>query len=809
MKTMKTAKLLRMFIVGATMALLGSAGQAQIAYLNCEDPASQLTDQADGSVAVATGAGQTYGIPSAQAGAYGAITLTNSLGAAVAISGANTGAWDYSLADSTKFCDLSNDYTLMAWIYVPPTGVPVNGDDIPILGGDETWNGFGFEWGLSDASTSNSIMITTWGIEEFLTPSIPFQLNAWQHIAVIKSGTAGVIFYYNGVSVLTNATSIALQPNNVNASDDMYYSICRSLGNEAGDDNFNNGLAVDEVRVYDTVLSPAQIIAAASSYVNPGLPFVVRQPQSVTNFPFQPITLTAAVFGNSPTSGNAPVTNQWYEISADGTTTNALPPGPEGTNATLSVTSSATTNYSGTSYFFVASTAIGSVTSQVATVSVLPPEAPVLVQELIPSVATEYLGGSVTLNVQIDPNSTPPLTFLWQSNDVVIAITTNVSSYALTNLQYAATNGTYSVTVTNALGTTNSTLCAISILPPPPAESFPAVATQMGPLAYWRLGEPAPGTNAFDYWGGHLANYVNALQHQLPGAILSDDDGCVGVTGSDSYVQAQESLPFVFSGTNAFTLAGWVNLASLPAAGQNEWVFSNRQGPDTGGTNDAGYAFGIIGLGGSPYISFEEFGEGASGAITYEFIPGTWYFLVAVRSGVTTTVYINGAKVYTYSIPTITGSTEPLQLSGDPDTNSPAEYVDGEIDEALVFSYALTTNQIQELYQARFGATTAPIVTQAPLPATIWAGGTAVFQVEAAVLPMGIQQRDNLRRDQRGPYGRGRRRRDERNVVLRHSLEPGWRDEHRNRNDHHPRRANQHLSARGAGGQPGGVLSAG
>jgi hypothetical protein len=714
----------RMFLLGVLTTMLATTGRAQmVAYLDCEQPGSPLVDQVDGISVTAVGTGQTYGIPSVMAGTYGAITLAHSLGSAMAIGGANTGAWEYSLDGSARFSDLSNDYTLMAWIYVPSSGVPANGGaELPIVGVDGAWIGSGFEFGLLNSSTApNAIMFTTFGIAEFVAVNT-IQAGAWQHIALTKSSTAGIIFYTNGVPALTNSTANALAPNAFVSA--QAYGICRALA-PSGNFNFNNGLLLDEFRAYGTVLDQAGIIQAAkATEFNPELPKVVQQPQDATLATGQALTLTATA------SGNPPLTNQWYHTSADGSTTTPLPPGPNGSNATVTVTSGAAITDAGTYYLVVANN-LGIATSHVASVSVSPPAAPLIVRDLVPSVATVYLGGTVNLDVQLDPACSWPLTYLWKSNGVVFATTMNTSSYPLANLPYAASNGTYSVTVTNPYGTINSSYCTLAIVPPPQAGTFAAVATQMGPMAYWRLGEPAPGTNAFDCWGGHLANYVNALQHQLPGALLHDDDGCIGLTGSASAVRAQESEPFAFGGTNDFTLAAWLNLGAIPNVGQNEWVFSNRR--TTGG--NAGYAFGITGVnvvGINTQLYFTEFGGGTSLWLLYQFSTGTWYHLVAVCGGGTVRLYINGVPVIAAAVPTITSSTEPLQLGGNPDPDSPAEDLTGQIDEALVFSRALATNEVQALYAARLGATTPPTVTQDPLSATLWSGGSALFQVAAS-----------------------------------------------------------------------------
>jgi autotransporter-associated beta strand protein len=205
------------------------------------------------------GAGHTYGIASAPAGTYGAITLPSSLGQAIAISGSNDGGWNYSTADSAKFYNLNNNFTVMAWIYVPPSGVPSSGGNADIIiGPDTTWSASGWQFGVRNGpGHANAIIYTTYGVADYYADN-RIQAGVWQHIAVTKSSLGGIIFYTNGVPSLTNAATSAV---NVAAKP---YGVCRALTG-TGTYVFNGGMLLDELRVYNTVLTQSEIQAAAAA----------------------------------------------------------------------------------------------------------------------------------------------------------------------------------------------------------------------------------------------------------------------------------------------------------------------------------------------------------------------------------------------------------------------------------------------------------------------------------------------------------------------------------------------------------------
>lgn len=75
-------------------------------------------------------------------------------------------------------------------------------------------------------------------------------------------------------------------------------------------------------------------------------------------------------------------------------------------------------------------------------------------------------------------------------------------------------------------------------------------------------------------------------------------------------------------------------------------------------------------------------------------IAGNWYHVVVVRNSSNTLMYVNGVQVDSDS-PTSTGNSENLYIGR---TGGFSEYFDGLIDDIKIFNYALTPEQVKQLY---------------------------------------------------------------------------------------------------------------
>jgi hypothetical protein len=139
------------------------------------------------------------------------------------------------------------------------------------------------------------------------------------------------------------------------------------------------------------------------------------------------------------------------------------------------------------------------------------------------------------------------------------------------------------------------------------------------------------------------------------------------------------------------------------------------------------------------------------GAIDYSFVSsitaGQWYFLSAVATSNSLTLYVNGQSVATATSTATSGygsSTSPFLLSGNTSGNGDPS-INGLVDEVAVYPRALSATEIAALYAtAAYGTVTPPFVTMQPVPQTIAAGSTATFSAAGAgSLPLGYQWKKN------------------------------------------------------------------
>ena len=220
--------------------------------------------------------------------------------------------------------------------------------------------------------------------------------------------------------------------------------------------------------------------------ISPGVvatpPAITTQPASLTVTQGQTAAFTVIVTGTDP------LTYFWRKGG------NAMTNGP---NPSLTITSALSTD-AGT-YSVIVSNSAGTVTSSNATLTVVvPPTPPAIVTQ--PGNQTVLVGQAATFNVAASGSA--PLSYFWLKGTTVVTNSTS-PSLTIANVQ-SADAGTYSVIVSNSLGTassSNATLTVNSILVAPGIITQPAghlvyqgdnaflsvVASGTGPLGYqWR-----------------------------------------------------------------------------------------------------------------------------------------------------------------------------------------------------------------------------------------------------------------------------------------------------------------------------------
>jgi hypothetical protein len=541
------------------------------------------------------------------------------------------------------------------------------------------------------------------------TNGFAFNDGKW-HMAVGVSDGTNEFLYLDGVlakSATTSGINIVGSPADLLLGGDRQYTFA-SPNTPNTIRNFDGQIA--QVAFWTNALSAAQIQQLFGAAQVP--PSITQQPQSATNNAGTVAALTVGA------RGSATLNYQWYKSSAKvtGATSSSLVFNP-------------VTQANAGNYFVTVTNAGGSLTSSVATLTVL--GAPFLVEQS-PTTIQVFRGTSPTLRVSV-LGSSPA--YQWSLNSSPIAGATS-SSYTAAHIQ---SSGTYACTITNSFGSTPSAAISVAVLTPP-AASYPTAVLADNPIAYFRLDETS-GTTAFDYTGGMNASYTNASLGQ-PGYSTNDPTELAAQFGSvqpvDSFAgHVIDYLNFAApsGGSSAFSIEAWAN-------------GSFGQSLDAGivalGYGNGGEQFDLDTGGSFPSHNFRFIVRDASG--TAHVIDGTvgphdgnWHHLVGVcdQPNGSLKLYVDGVLNNSTTIGANAGIllwTSPLSI-GSRQSGSGTPYDDqfmGSIDDVSVYNYALSANQVLTHF---YGSGVAPFITQQPTNTTVNEGSTAQFSVTALGTP--------------------------------------------------------------------------
>jgi hypothetical protein len=350
------------------------------------------------------------------------------------------------------------------------------------------------------------------------------------------------------------------------------------------------------------------------------------------------------------------------------------------------------------------------------------PAAPVIVSQ--PQGQAVFAGLSASFSVVA--NGTPPLGYQWRLNGTNLGGATN-SSLTLSNVQ-ASQTGNYSVFVTSAGGSTNSTNALLSVLAPGDCVPAPANA-----VSWW-----AAEGNAIDAVGSNNGALKNGAGF-APGEVGM----AFNLNGVNQYVEVPPSP--AFNPPGSFTLETWVYPLS-PSSNRviiGKWAdFGDYPASrcfilTVTGVNALG--FGISDAAHQTDGTFHTF-DTPSNTVPLN----AWSHVAAVydQSTGTRRTYINGVKMATRTdvpITVLTANTK-LAIGATMATSTSAEaFFAGKIDEATIYQRALSDAEVLALYMA--GATgkcplaTPPLITSQPTNLTVPAGSNATFSVTAIGTP--------------------------------------------------------------------------
>jgi hypothetical protein len=225
--------------------------------------------------------------------------------------------------------------------------------------------------------------------------------------------------------------------------------------------------------------------------------------------------------------------------------------------------------------------------------------------------------------------------------------------------------------------------------------NYSAVILADAPIGYWRLGESSTTSIAADSSGAVTPNngfYTRGVTSGVTGAINGDPDTAASFDGMSAFVVIPNGSGGTFDLRNGFTLEAWVINNGQFGAGSAGRIFSNRS---------PGYGLGILHSGTPDRVRFTTFTvKDYDSSLTIIPQDGNWHHIVLVfDSNNTANFYLDGQL--TDSIPSsapANGSANDLNIGRNPGTTQ--EYFNGSIDEAAIYNYELTADQVAAHYAA-------------------------------------------------------------------------------------------------------------
>ena len=549
---------------------------------------------------------------------------------------------------------LSSGMTLEAW--VNPSAVNGNWRDVIYKGNDN----FYLEAMSPNASRPDAGTIAGGSYADaFGTAKLA--ANTWSYLTETYDGST-LRLYVNGTQVAATAHTgaISTSTNPLQIGGDSIYG------------QFFVGM-IDEVRVYNTALTAAQIQTDQVTSVNPSGPD--------TTPPTQPGTLSATAVSGSEvdlswgaSTDNVGVTGYLIERCQGSGCSNFTQVGTTtGTGTTYKDTTvGPSTSYS---YRVRATDAAGNLSPYSNTASantptpdVTPPTQPgTLGATAVSGSEVDLSWGASTDNVGVTGYLIERCQGSGCSNFTQVGTTTGTGTTYKDTTASPSTSYSYRVRATDAAGNLSPFSSVASATTP---------AAPAGVVAAYGFDEGS-GSTVTDTSGngnnGTIANTTWATSGEFGKALQFN--------GSSSVVTIPDSASLHLS--SGMTLEAWVNPSTVDSAWRDvvykgndnfylEATSPNAAIPDAGTIAGGSYA--------------DAFGNAALPA-------NTWSYLTETYDGSTLRLYVNGTQVAaTAHTGAISTSTNPLQIGGD---SIYGQYFTGMIDEVRIYNRALTATQIQ------------------------------------------------------------------------------------------------------------------
>ncbi|MFT4109066.1 LamG-like jellyroll fold domain-containing protein, partial [Propionicimonas sp.] len=250
------------------------------------------------------------------------------------------------------------------------------------------------------------------------------------------------------------------------------------------------------------------------------------------------------------------------------------------------------------------------------------------------------------------------------------------------------TGGSYQVqlTVVDNLGAWTTTVVSLDLTQPVPSDPYGAAVYGDQPWAYWRLDETS-GTTAADAsaTGQHPAAYQQGVTQGVDGIIPANgasrfdgvDDVVVSTTPISGPTTYSEEAWFRTTTTRGGKIIGFGGSASGLSSSYDRHVYMQ---------DDGRLVFGVY-VGGEYTITTDK-------ALN----DGLWHHVVATQSSDGMKLYVDGSLTGTNAQTSAEASTGYWRVGGDRTWGSTSSYFAGDIDDAAIYTTALTATQVQAHY---------------------------------------------------------------------------------------------------------------
>ncbi len=595
-------------------------------------------------------------------------------------------------ASSSLNVGLGSGFTIEAW--VNPAGATLNNLQSLMEWNVGSGSGIGAQLGMSggfDGDLYANIMDTTRTAHSLSSAAGIMVGNTFQHVAVTFDKITGLaVLYRNGVVVQSANLGTGFTPwTSVN-----FYIGCRPAGAFA---NHFKGI-IDEPTLFNRALTASEIQAIYAAGAGGKCPPFAALPAITTQPTNQTVTVGGTATFSVTASGSLPLGYQW---NFNGTNMQGA------TNTTLTLTNVQVSQAG--NYAVLVTNAYGWAISSNAVLTVMAP--PSIISQ--PANCTNVVG--TTAGFSVTASGTAPLCYQWAFNETNMVGATN-STLTLTNVQLAQA-GSYAVLVTNAYGSVLSSSAVLTVIPAGSCTPAPS-----GLVSWW----PGEG-NANDIAGpnnGTLVNGAGFAAGEVGQAFSFDGTGYVSIPDS----------PSLNAFVSSITIETWLKVNQLT-------VNSNWTGIVTKGNS----SWRLHGAAGAETVVFSATGVSPRGDLygSRNVNDGQWHHVAGIYDGTNMFLYVDGTlDVSQPATGSISQNNYPVCIGGNAQMT---EYLfNGLIDEASIYSRALTASEIRAIYAAGPGGKcyvpTPPAINIQPADQTVNVGFTAYFSVTATgSLPLSYQ----------------------------------------------------------------------